>query len=252
MRLMIRAGVGLVVLLCVAAITAVGFRVLTGPAVKQETEIQLPVKVKQLPAEGTLIPVELMCGTASVTTPNRLNEFLCTLKNNTGKNIAGANVAYSVVLEQGGKESKETRFHTLVTSIDPDFIEITKSILPGGTSVIRPAGSFTYEDSIIKGVEAYIDYIEFDDSTGLGPNEQGSKFFKDFRDGASKYKKWLAGKSRKESLNAAIQLLQGEMSVTELEFNNPHQEYGAKFYRRRLRKMYETRGRAEIQKHLSQ
>jgi hypothetical protein len=251
MRSMRKASAGLVALLAVAVIAATTFRALSDTGLTQGTEIHLPVEAKQIQVGDGGIPVELLCGTASVTTPNRLNEFICTLKNNTGKNIVGANVAYSIVFAQNGKEFKDTRFHTLVTSIDPDFYEKTKSILPGGASVIRPAGAITYEGAVIKGVEVYIDYIEFEDNTSLGPNENGSQYIKDFRDGASKLKKWLAEKYKKESIDAAIRVLQGNQPLPELGFSNIHQEYGAKFYRRRLRKMYETRGRAEVQKHLS-
>lgn len=251
MRLVVRIGVGLVGLLCVTVITMSTFKVRSGAGLKQGTDIQLPVQVKQLPAEGAFVPVELLCGMASATTPNRLNGFSCDLKNHTGKNIVAANIVYSIVLEEGGQEVKDTRFHTIVTTIDPDFLEKTKSITPGGTSVIRPAGSFTYDNSIVKGVEAYIDYIEFEDDTSLGPNENGSQFIKDFREGASKYKKWLAGKYKKDSIDEAIQLLGNDQSLPETMFDNTHQEFGAKYYRRRLRKMYKTGGRAEVQKHLS-
>lgn len=249
MRLMSRAGVGLVAL-CAAVLMITTFKGQGRVSVNQE-DVQLPVTVKQLQAKGGVVPVELLCGPASVTTPNRLNHFSCDLKNNAGRNITGANVAYSIVTEQGGKEFKDTRFHTLVTSIDPDFYERTKSLLPGEIILIRPPGSFTYEDAAIKGVEIHVDYVEFEDNTSLGPNENGSQYIQEFRAGASKLKKWLAEKSRKESLDAAIQVLEGAQPLAGPEFGSVHQEYGAKYYRRRLKKMYETRGRAAVQKHLS-
>jgi hypothetical protein len=232
------------------AITTATSTVRIEPGLKQETDVELPVKTEQLQAEGGIAPVVLSCGTAGVTASNRLNGFSCTLVNNTGKVIVAANLSYSIVYEQDGKESRDTRFHTLVTSIHPDFYDKAKSIPPGGTSVINSV-SLTYEDSKIKEVGIYIDYVEFEDGTGLGPNQNGSRFIKDFRDGASKYKKLLAEKYQEKSIDAAIELLQSDNPLPESEFKSSYQEQGASFYRRRLRKINETRGRAEVQKYLA-
>jgi hypothetical protein len=251
MRLMMRVGGGLIVLLCVAVITATSFRARNVTDLKQRGDVQLPVKAQQIQSEGEVTPVELWCGTVSVTTSSTLNDLSCTLKNNTDRNIVGANLAYSIVYEQAGKELKDTRFHTLVTSIQPDFYEKAKSISSGGVLVIKLFGSLTYENSIIKGVELYIDYIEFEDGTSLGPNENGSRIIKDFRDGASEYKNWLTEKYKSKSMDELIQLLQSDQPFPELKFKNSHQEQGAAFYRKRLRKILETRGRAEVEKHLS-
>lgn len=251
MRLKMKVGLGLLVLLCVTALTTTSFKATSSADLQQETDILLPVTIKQLKAEDSVIAVELSCEAASVTTPNRLNGFVCNLKNNTSKNITGACVGYAIVFRQGDKEFRDTRFHTLVTSIDPDFDETTKSIVPGGVSTVRPAGVLTYENSNIRGVEVYVDYIEFEDGTSLGVNENGARFINDFRDGASKYKSWLAGKYKKGGSNSIIELLANNQPLPELEFKNPHQEYGAKFYRRRLLKMYKTRGLTDVQKHLA-
>lgn len=251
MRLALKVGLGLVVVtLGILAITTASSVVRSDPALEQETEIELPVGVEQLRPEDGMVPVALSCGTASITTPNRLNGFSCTLINNTSKVVVAANLSYSIIYEQGGKEAKDTRSHTLVTSIHPDFYDKAKSIPPGGTSVIQSV-SLTYEDSKIKGVEIHIDYVEFEDNTGLGPNENGSRFINDFRAGASKYKKLLAEKYKGESIEAAIDLLQSEHPLPKTEFKSPYEEQGASFYRRRLRKINETQGRAEVQKYLS-
>jgi hypothetical protein len=244
------AGV-LVVLLCLTVITATTFKTFSSTGLKQVGEIQLPILINQLQADNGVVPVELQCGTASVTTPNRLNEFSCILKNNTGKNITAANVVYSIAFEQAGKVYKETRVHTVAAFVHPDFYEEAKAILPGGTSVIRPGGSITYDEAVIKGLEIYIDYIEFSDNSTMGLNNDGAQAIKDLREGAARYKTWLVEKYKKASIETVIELLQADPPPAELGFTNTYQEQGANFYRRRLQKVQKSSGRAGIQRYLA-
>lgn len=245
-------GIGLVMLFCATVMTTTKVSVFDGAGLNQGADRQLSVKVTQLQTEGGGAPVELWCAAASVSAPNTLNNFPCVLNNHTDKDIVAVNVAYSTVFEYAGKEYKDTRYHTLLFSIHPDFTDEGKSVHPGGTIDIKPAAALTYDqNSVIKGMEVYIDYVEFKDGTGLGPNENGARYIKDFRDGASKYKDWLVEKYKRKSIDAVLQSLQSNDPVTGVEFDNSHQEQGAKFYQRRLRKVYEARGRAEVQKYLS-
>ena len=211
--------------------------------------LQLPITIKQLPENN--INVELLCGTASVTPPNILNYFQCTLKNNTHKSITAANIIYSTVLEEAGRETKDSRNHILATYIHPDFYEKEKNILPGGSTSFRPAGVFTYENAVIKGVEVYIDYVEFEDNTSMGPNKEGSRIINDLREGAVKYKSWLARESKQKSIDTVIQSLQSDEGLPEIGLNNFTQKEGARRYGIGLRKLYKSRGPTEVQRYLS-
>ena len=81
---------------------------------------QLPIAVKQLQPENNN-NVELLCGTASVTPPNILNGFECILRNTAHKSITAANIIYSTVLEEAGRETKDSRNQILLTDFHPDF-----------------------------------------------------------------------------------------------------------------------------------
>ena len=214
--------------------------------------LQLPITIKRLQPENNG-NVDLLCGTASVTPPNILNGFQCTLKNNTHKSITAANIIYSTVLEEAGQETRDSRNHILATYIHPDFHEKEKNILPGRSTSIRPAGVFTYHNAVIKGVEVYIDYVEFEDNTSMGPDEEGSRIINDFREGAVKYKSWLARESKQKSIETIIQSVQREegLELPEIGLNNISQKEGARRYGIGLRKLYKKGGPTEVKRYLS-
>lgn len=213
--------------------------------------LQLPITIRQLQPENNG-NVELLCGTATVTPPNVLNGFECTLKNNTHTSITAANIIYSTVLEEGGLETKDSRNQILITNFHPDFYEKEKNIKPGRSISVGPAGVFTYHNAVIKGIEVYIDYVEFEDSTSMGSDVEGSKLINDFRAGAVKYKSWLAKESKQKSIDTLIQSTQSDEELqTEIGLNNITQKEGARRYGIALRKLYKQRGPTEVQKYLS-
>ena len=242
--------IGLLLLLGVATVGSTALQ--RGTSDRNQVGVQLPITIKQLQPENNS-NVELLCGTASVTPPNILNGFECTLKNNTQKSITAANIIYSTVLDENGLETKDSRNQILLTYFHPDFYEKEKNIMPGGSNSLRPAGVFTYHNAVIKGIEVYIDYVEFEDSTSMGPDVEGSKLIKDFRAGAVKYKSWLAKESKQKSIDTLIQTTQSdeELQKPEIGLNNITQKEGARRYAIALRKLYKQRGPTEVQKYLS-
>lgn len=245
--------VGLLLLLGVAAFaTSALQRPASGANQTSNQSVELPVSVKQLQPENNR-NVELVCGTASVTPPNILNGFECVLKNNTQKSITAANIIYTTVLEEAGRETKDSRNQILLTNFHPDFYDKEKNISPGRTNTIRPHGVYTYHNAVIKGIEAYIDYVEFEDGTSMGPDVEGSKMIKDFRAGAVKYKGWLAKESKQKSIDTLVQSAPSdeELQKTEMGLNNATQIEGARRYGIALRKLYKQHGPTEVKKYLS-
>ena len=251
MRFMATIVIGLLLLFGLAGVGSTALQRPTNE-VRNQSSLQLPITVKQLQSENGN-RVELLCGTASVTPPNILNSFECILRNNTHKSITAANIIYSTVLEEGGRETKDSRNQILLTNFHPDFYDKEKNIVSGGTNTFRPAGVSTYHNAVIKGIEVYIDYVEFEDGTSMGPDVEGSKLIKDFRAGAEKYKSWLAKESKQKSIDTLIQSRQSdeELQKPEIGLNNITQKEGARRYGIALRKLYKQRGPMEVQKHLS-
>jgi hypothetical protein len=130
--------IGLLLLFGVAAFATTALQSRTNED-RNQSGLQLPITIKQLQPENNN-NVELLCGTASVTPPNILNGFECTLKNNTQKSVTAANIIYSTVLQENGLETKDSRNQILLTYFHPDFYEKEKNIMPGGSNSLRPAG----------------------------------------------------------------------------------------------------------------
>jgi hypothetical protein len=216
-----------------------------------QVKSEVPITVEQFVVDGNIIPVELRCEKAELSAPNRLETFTCRLRNNTRKNIVAANVTYSVVLEENGVKSVDTRSHTLDTSIHPDFYEPSKSIAPQGERIITPPGPSTYEGSVVTGVEVKVDYVEFDDKAKLGDNLKAEQIIDEVREGAARYKAWLVMKyiahgKLIESITPA--LMQDEPLPK--EFKDTRLDQGASAYRARLRRVYETHGAAALTRYL--
>lgn len=207
----------------------------------------------QLEPQDYVRPAELRCDAARVTTSNELT-FDCWLKNNTARGITAANVINTIMLEQEGRLTKDEYSSTIVTIVSATSERMGRPIAPGEEYHLGQSGPLSYTDAVVKGVEVRIDYVEFDDGTALGPDRDGSKTINETRGGAAKFRGWvsLKYKQNRKSLEQIVPLLQKDLPFpNELEFKSAHQEIGAKTYRRFLRKLYETRGPAEVEKHIN-
>lgn len=218
-------------------------------------EFQLPVSTRQLPSDNGVISVELQCGVALLTAPNRLEDFSCILINRTNKPISALVAAYTIITEKDGKRSSDTSLLTLDSFIHPDVREARrlKNISSGEERTIQPAGPITYEGAEIKGVEVRMDYVEFEDKTTLGPNESGARVINLPREGAAKYKEWLVQKYREngKSVNAITSLLQEDQLPSELNLNEMLLIQGAKVYRKQMLNLYKAQGDTALEKYLN-
>src|SRR5882724_5228590 len=95
---------------------------------QQEDQFLSVVITDQLPARDGVIPVYLYCGQARLSAPNRVEEFQCSFKNNTNRNITAANVIYSIVLDHNGSSTKDTSNSTVEALVHPDFKVTSKLI----------------------------------------------------------------------------------------------------------------------------
>jgi len=223
------------------------------PKSPQQVDQFIPVVItEQLEAKNGVIPVDIRCGQARLTAPNRLEEFQCALKNNTSLNITAANAIYSVVLEQNGVLTKDTTSRTVQAAIHPDFRGTNNLIGPGNESSLGPPGPITYTSGIIvKSVEIAMDFVEFENGTTLGRDNQGSHIIKAMRVGAAKYREWLKLRYMRggRSVASISSEVEGDQSLpSELRFADPNEEQGAIGYRSLLRNLFQTRGAGDVKK----
>ena len=222
-------------------------------AITQAQDQFIPVVITdQLPARDGVIPVYLFCGQARLSKPNQLDEFHCAFKNHTNQNITAANIIYSIVIDRNGSTIKDSMNSTVTALVHPDFRATSKLIGPGEDCAVGPPGPISYTSgAVIKGVEISIDYVEFEDGMSLGPDKEGSRIIKAMRTGARKYRTWLKlrYKDPGESVAAMASDLEREKPLpAELEFADASKQLGANEYRRRLQKIFQTKGASETRR----
>ena len=222
-------------------------------AANQTGPTEVPVVVKPFRAAKVGLTVDLRCDTPYVIPPGTLQKFSCTFKNNTNKEIVAAAVEYSIILESDGETVTDTRVHALVTTFDKNHSGPGKLIPPGGESILGPPGPMFYANSVIKGIEVKVDYLEFVDNTTLADSDKGSKIIANIRAGAAKYKSWLVKKYKEtgESIDALSALLRGDLPGASELHRDIGEEDGVRAYRTLLRRVLETQGAEEVRRILS-
>lgn len=213
----------------------------------------MEVVARQLPQRDGLIPVELTCGFATLSAPNIVNNFSCELKNNSNRNIKAANVIYTIQYEENGISKATSYNSTIDTRLHPDSANTARMIGPGEkSSSVGPPGQVSSGSStIIKGIEIAIDFVEFEDSSVLGPDREGSNIINSMRVGAKKYQTWLRSEyeRNRHSVDAILPSLNDDGDIpSSLKTTNSYEELGANAYRSRLRRMHRTKGKAEVEK----
>lgn len=107
MRLRITFSIALVVLLVATAIAVTAFKPQSDQKNKQT------VVAQQLPSENGLIPVEIRSRRADFKSPSAVENISFVVRNNTNKDISALCLAYSIILERDGVESRDTFFWLL-------------------------------------------------------------------------------------------------------------------------------------------
>ena len=219
-------------------------------------ETQIKVATNQLPAQNGVIPVEVVCDNAELSAPNALEKLSCVIKNNSGKYISAGTIRSAISLEKDGQSFVQSAYDTFDSFLHQDFREDHKNNLVGPGREFRLNDLPTdYEIGVvITGITVEIDYIEFDDNQTLGPNRGGSRVITNIREGASRYKNWLAQKYKEggKKVNVILPLLEKSRPLPEeLGVQNGEQKRGAIMYRNYARRTYETIGPEALAKHLN-
>jgi hypothetical protein len=192
-------------------------------------------------------PVEIQKPQANFRTPNSVGGIVFVIKNNSNKNIIALSLVYSIKLERNKVTSKDTVYHTVDTFVHKDMFEgnFLKPVLPGREEILAESAETVYEnDTLVKGIEAKIDYIEFDDGTSLGPNRKGKELVLLLRNGASKYKNWLVRQynQNKRSLDFVTSLLRAGDFPIDVGLTSNQERLGAQIYLRFIKRVHENQG----------
>ena len=215
----------------------------------------LPVTVKQLEPENGRLPIEVTCSSPQLSVTNQLDDFACTLRNNTVKNITAVSLIYStVVVEKDGQTITDSHSWLVQALIHPDFLDIYQPIRPRSEKSIR-AAKMSFGEETPKAVEIAVDYVEFEDGTKTGPDREGSKIVADMKYGAYLYKQWLVSEyiKRGKSSAALAELIEKSNSDLPEELKNTqinvNQEPGAKAYQALMKRLLSRKGLLAVVKH---
>ena len=218
----------------------------------------LPVTIKRLQPENGRLPLEVTCSSPRLSATNQLDDFACTLRNNTVKNITAVSLIYStVVVEKDGETVTESHSWLVQALIDPDFLDIYQPIRPGTEASIK-AAKMSFGEETPKSVEIAVDYVEFEDGTKTGPDLEGSQIVAEMKNGAYLYKQWLVNEyiKRGKSSSALAELIEKSTPTLPEELkniqSNVNQAQGAKAYQALMKRLLSRKGLPAVVKHFPQ
>lgn len=216
----------------------------------------IDVLVKELKVEHGPPPIAVRCE-APLVTENELGSLKCTIKNNTVKKITGICLDYTTVVENSDGEIRDTHSWAINTLLHPDFQSTQRPLAPRAETTLN-AAAVSFNSPLPKVIEVTVDYVEFENGSGLGPNLEGSRILADMRLGARLYKQWLVQEhlKRGKSTVALEHLIQTSDPNLPYELeglqSKPNQEQGAKAYRTLIKRLWDKRGASEVMKHFPQ
>ncbi len=189
----------------------------------------LPVDVTQLNAVDGVIPVELRCADAELSSPRSIEKLTCIIKNNTNRFITASTVEIRIGIERSGTILELRSYYTLDTFLQDDFRADHRNnrIPPGGEHAINELPS-SFSDGVVKSIAVGIDYVDFGDSEPVRLNRKGSQIIGQMREGASKYKSWLSKRYKEngKSIGAIVTLLNTDAPSKEAGLTNSNEEKG--------------------------
>lgn len=216
--------------------------------VQEAKKREVKVLVKQLETEPNGVPVEIQ-ETATSSAPNVLDDVTYVLKNNSGKPISAVAVTKKVLYRENGKLYKNLRYSMADFSFHPDMAD-AKPFMPSTQFPMESSGPMNFgEGTTIESVNLKIEYVEYVGAAPYGARTEGEQRIHSQRNGAKKYKAYLAKTFSEagQSLVTVVPLLEEQSYPEELKLSE-HENLGADRYRRYLLKTLRTKGPIEIEK----
>ena len=212
----------------------------------------IKVVINQPPAKDGVMPIEIIQPKVVSSAPNKLDDFTYTLRNNSNKPIKAVAVIRTINFEEGGQLYAHSVYSTMDTAFHADFGG--QRFLPGSQMPMESAGPLGFDDGvIIKEITLTLDYVSYDDQTAYGAGGEGERRIKGMREGARRYKSWLAQEYSRagNSLTTILPTIQASGIPEALKLDSD-QTMGADRYRLNLLKAFKTKGAADVENYLKQ
>ena len=248
MQFKLLTGVGLIALLVGVApawhTNSIGSQSRESPSIK--------VLINQLPAKDGVIPLEIFQPTIVSSAPNKLDDLTYILRNNSAKAVNAIAVIRTITYEERGRVYADSVCSTMDAAFHPDMGG--QHLLPGTQISMESAGPVSFDDGVvIKEVTLTVEYASYDDNTAYGAGGEGERRINAMREGARRYKSWLAQKYSRDgrSLITILPLIEAD-SIPEGLTLNSDETMGAHRYRLHLVKTLKTKGAADVESYLKQ
>ena len=210
------------------------------------------VVINQPPSKDGVIPIEIIQPTINSSAPNKLDDLTYTLRNNSGKAIKAIAVVRTINYEEGARVYAHSVYSTIDTVFHPDFGG--KPLLPGNQMPMESAGPLSFDEGVvIREITLSLEYASYEDQTTYGSGGEGERRIKSMREGARRYKSWLAQEYSRagKSLTAIFPTIQAPGIPETLKLDSD-QTMGADRYRLNLLKTFKSKGAADVENFLKQ
>lgn len=247
MRFKFLAGIAVIALL-----VGVGLARHTGMGSQSREPSNIKVVVNPLPAKDSVIPIEIVQPVVVSSAPNKLDDLTYTLRNDSGKAVIALAIIRTISYEESGKVYTHSVYSTMDVAFHPDVGG--KAFLPGSQMSMEAAGPVGFDDAVvIKEITLTIDYVSYADQTSHGSGGEGERRIKAMREGARRYKGWLAQEYLRagKSLVTILPVIQAPTIPEELKLDSD-QQMGADRYRLQLLTTLQKKGAADVESYLKQ
>lgn len=211
----------------------------------------IKVVLNQMPAKDGVIPIEIIQPTAVSSAPNTLDDLTYFLRNNSGKPVMAIALIKTISYEEGGKVYADLRYSTVDTAFHSDMPG--RPFLPRTQMSMEAPGPLSFNEGVvIKEITLTIDYVSYADQTAYGSGGEGERRINGMREGARRYKSWLAQEYSRagKSLATILPALETHNLPEGLKLD-PDQTVGADRYRLHFLSTLRTKGAAEVEGYLN-
>jgi hypothetical protein len=223
----------------------------TGTGVQFREPSDIKVVVIPLPAKDGVTPIEIVQPMVVSSAPNKLDDLTYTLRNNSGKAVIALAVVRTIAYEEGGKVYEHSVYSTMDAAFHPDVGG--KAFLPGNQMSMEAAGPVGFDnDVVIREIRLTIDYVAYGDQTSYGPGGEGERRIHAMREGARRYKGWLAQEYSRagKSLATILPVIQTPTIPEGLKLGSD-EKMGADRYRLQLLSTLQKKGAADVESYLN-
>lgn len=211
----------------------------------------IKVLINQLPAKDGVIPIEIIQPTIVSSAPNKLDDFTYILRNNSGKAVIAVALIKTISYEEGGKVYADSVYSTMDSAFHSDMPG--RPFLPESQTSMESAGPLSFNEGvIIKEITLTVDYVSYADQTAYGSGGEGERKINGMREGARRYKSWLAQQYSRagKSLATILPVIETHNIPEELKLGLD-QSTGADRYRLQLLMTFKTKGAADVENYLN-